>query len=320
MSPRDSCRLPPPLEPDRAQLGTFVRTMFKHATPGNWVSLRSFPDDDAKAPPSKITAVRLNGKPEILIDKAYNDALLAAKAERRTVFCPPVATFAIADHAREQDLAEGVAVSVECDKHPQAARKQLETLLGPATIVVESGGTWTDPETGTIEAKLHAHYRLKIPARGAAELAKLKQARALATKIVAGDPTNIPITHPIRWPGSWHRKGEPKLCRIISTSDHEIDLEVALQALQAAAPAAAASNDNPHDNPPTRTGQTGLSCCAISSPPRIIISRSLGWPPNFSPAACTMRRPSIFFVDGWTPRPAPAMNAGRRGTKKSRML
>ena len=44
--------------------------------------------------------------------------------------------------------------------------------------------------------------------------------------------------HPIRWPGSWHRKAEPRLC-VIETADpdREIVLELALEALEAATPA-----------------------------------------------------------------------------------
>ena len=91
----------------------------------------------------------------------------------------------------------------------------MQELLGPPTLVVESGGEWTNPETGEIEPKLHIHYRLKVPARDKAALAALKIARKLATHIVHGDPTNNPVAHPIRWAGSWHRKNEPKLhpCR-----------------------------------------------------------------------------------------------------------
>jgi hypothetical protein len=61
--------------------------------------------------------------------------------------------------------------------------------------------------------KLHAHWRLAVPARGA-ELEDLKLARTLAARLVGGDPSNMPIVHPIRWPGSWHRKAEPRLCEI----------------------------------------------------------------------------------------------------------
>ena len=41
----------------------------------------------------------------------------------------------------------------------------------------------------------------------------------------------------MRWPGSWHRKGTPRLCEIVTVNlDAEIDLDAALTALQAAAP------------------------------------------------------------------------------------
>jgi Virulence-associated protein E len=172
--------------------------------------------------------------------------------------------------AREQDIASGLALSVECDEHPQQARAQLEKLLGAATVVISSGGRWTpedrrDPRAGKHflhpratfdelegraeqlcfddftngsgeEDKLHLHWRLAHPAQGG-DLAKLKQARDLAARIVGGDPSNKPVCHPIRWPGSWHRKAEPRLCQIAALDvDREIDLDAALAALKAAAP------------------------------------------------------------------------------------
>src|SRR5262249_33928024 len=36
---------------------------------------------------------------------------------------------------------------------------------------------------------------------------------------------------PVRWPGSWHRKGQPRLCRIRSITENEVDLDWALQRL-----------------------------------------------------------------------------------------
>src|SRR5262249_24907448 len=106
-----------------------------------------------------------------------------------------------------------------------------------ATLVVRSGGQWTDPATGEVEDKLHAYWRLKEPAQGE-DLKKLKELRRLAHVIVGGDLSNVPINHPIRWPGSWHRKDTPRLCEIVSTDhlDNEIDLDVALAALEAVAP------------------------------------------------------------------------------------
>jgi hypothetical protein len=150
------------------------------------------------------------------------------------VFCPPIATFADKEHARERDIVEGLALSVECDSRPRQARRKLEALLGPCTFVVRSGGVWIDPATGETEDKLHLHWRLQTPARGE-ELKALKQARDLAARIVGGDPSNKPICHPVRWPGSWHRKGEPILCRIDTANpDTEIDLTDALGRLTAA--------------------------------------------------------------------------------------
>src|SRR5262249_15441560 len=64
----------------------------------------------------------------------------------------------------------------------------------------------------------------------------LKEMRRLATTLVNGDRTNIPVNHPIRWPGSLHRKATPRLCEIVSTEhlDNEIDLDEALAILQKA--------------------------------------------------------------------------------------
>jgi Protein of unknown function (DUF3987) len=133
-------------------------------------------------------------------------------------------------------------LSVECDEHPQTARRKLEAVLGPATFIVASGGDWTDAETGEIESKLHLHWRLMIPARGAA-LADLKLARALAIDLVGGDPTAKSIVHPLRWPGSVHRKREPRLCRIVQATAHEIDLAAALAVLKDAPKATDGSSD-----------------------------------------------------------------------------
>ena len=179
-----------------------------------------------------ITFVRLT-EGHGLIDKAYDEAARAANAGVNVVFCPPVATFS-GRNAKRVNVVDGVALSVELDAHPQAARRHLEELLGPATVVVASGGMWLNPETGESEPKLHMHYRLRKPARDE-DRELLGKARRFATEIIGGDTSNIPISHPIRWPGSWHRKGEPKLCRIESlNADREIELTDSLGILRKA--------------------------------------------------------------------------------------
>jgi AAA domain len=226
-----------PLEPDRDQIEIFADAMFRHAAPAGIVSVRAFYEDDSSKP-FRITPAALCGGLKFLMDIAEDDARRAANDPKKVVFCPPLATFSNTKHAREQDIAEGLVLSVECDKDPAAAAAKLKRLLGAPTAVIKSGGTWIDPENGEIQDKRHLHWRLRTPARGTADLAKLKQARDLAARLAGGDPSNKPVCHPIRWPGSYHRKGEPRLCAIETIDpDREIDLDAALTALTAAIPA-----------------------------------------------------------------------------------
>lgn len=218
------------LEPDRNQLEIFIDALFRHAGDQGFVSVRSFYENDTKS--FRITPASLAGGFKFLVEVAEDDSRRAANEPRPVVFCPPVAIFANDKHAREQDIALGLAITVECDSHAQEARAKLEQLLGPATLVVRSGGQWTDANTGEVGDKLHLHYRAKTPAGDKEQLAKMKYARILATNLVGGDASNKPICHPIRWPGSWHRKSAPKLCEIESAfPDNEIDLDEALKKL-----------------------------------------------------------------------------------------
>jgi hypothetical protein len=219
------------LEPDRAALEIFVDAIFRHAGTQGFVSLRGFFEGDASKP-FRITPVSLAGDLKFLVDAAEDDARRAALDPKAVVFAPPLAVFAIKERAREKDIALGLALSVELDQDPQQAREQLEQLLGPATITVKSGGLWTDPKTGEIHDKLHLHWRLAKPAAQGVAIAKLKEARDLAARLVGGDPSNQPVCHPIRWPGSWHRKAAPRLCAIETANpDAEIDLDAALATL-----------------------------------------------------------------------------------------
>jgi hypothetical protein len=227
-----------PLEPDRDQIEIFVEALFRHCATkdgGGIVSLRAFYEGSDNV--ARITPISLKGGLRFLMEAAEDDARRAANSPKPAVFCPPVCTFATKAHAREQDLLEGPALSAELDAEPKAAMEKLAYLLGPPTVVVRSGGIWTNPTTGEQEDKLHAHWRLNKPARGKDDLAKLKRAREISTALVGGDPTNVPVCHPIRWPGSWHKKSAPRLCQIISTDlDREIDLDTALAALEKITP------------------------------------------------------------------------------------
>jgi hypothetical protein len=234
------------LEPDRDQIEIFVDAIFRRAAEG-FVSVRGFfegsKDELFRRTPAKLLADR-----KFVLEVAEDEARRAAQNPRPVTFCPPLATFSDKVRAREQDIVEGVPISVECDEHPQQARITLEDILGPATCVVRSGGIWTNGD-GEIEDKLHLHWRLTKPISGKPNLDKLKLARKIAASIVDGDPTCVPINHPMRWPGSWHRKAEPRLCKIETlNADIEIDLDDALKRLTAAAAAKSTKANSKSDN------------------------------------------------------------------------
>jgi hypothetical protein len=222
-----------PLEPDIDTLEVFVDAILRHRGNEGFLSLRSFLEHEENAPAFRITPVSLKGNFKFLISCVIDDARRAAQAPKPVVFAPPLCIFDNRDHAREQDILAGLVLSVECDRNPHEARKQLEELLGPPTVVVSSGGQWIDNDD--VQDKLHLHWRLAQPARSLDDLAALKGARMSAARLVGGDGSNNPVCHPIRWAGSYHRKQEPRLCSIIAL---EPDVEITLADAVAALPPA----------------------------------------------------------------------------------
>src|SRR5689334_16096853 len=151
------------LQPDPAELERFVEALFRHAGEGGTVILRAFYDDElAKRrdeKPYKTRTVRLNGAGlGPVVAAAVKLAGEALEPKRPVVVCPPIATFN-GGRAREADLLEGLVLSVELDERAAEAVAKLRAVLGPPTLVIASGGEWTDPATGEIQPKLHAHWR-----------------------------------------------------------------------------------------------------------------------------------------------------------------
>src|SRR6056297_3667795 len=121
---------------DRDQISTFVETLFPYASEGGFVALRAFDDREKGKPAFAIEAVQINGAGLApVIDHAATLAERCANAAQAIVFCPPVVTFKTADNAKAENVSEGVALSVDCDQAPYAAREKLESLIGPATII-----------------------------------------------------------------------------------------------------------------------------------------------------------------------------------------
>ena len=117
------------VEPDRTQIEAFVMGMFRHADLRGFASMPGFQDNSANKV-FRITGAPLSGGLDFVVDVAEDDARRAANSPEPIVFCPPVATFASKDRARERDISEGLALSVECDRAPTAARDKLEQILG----------------------------------------------------------------------------------------------------------------------------------------------------------------------------------------------
>jgi Protein of unknown function (DUF3987)/Primase C terminal 2 (PriCT-2) len=216
--------------PDREGLASFCHAMFKHAQPNGVVSLRAFKDNGADSHAIFVDPVNV-GHPDF-IEIVFERARQAAFWHEPAVFCPPVMTFRDGKNAKTENILEGVALSVECDCTPTEALETLRGILGEPTIVSASGGEWENPETGEVERKLHLHWRLQNPTRDIASHTLLREARDIATKLVGGDPSAVPLVHPLRWPGSWHRKKTPRISEIVGLSENEIDLLCALRSLR----------------------------------------------------------------------------------------
>jgi Primase C terminal 2 (PriCT-2) len=219
------------LQPDRAAIETFIDVLFRYADPENYISLRAFHDLEDGAP-LFVEAVKV-GDPELL-NRVCNRISEAANHDEPYVFCPPVCTFNNAEGGKFKDLAEGVCLMVECDENPEAAHEKLTEILGPPTCVVFSGGVWLNPVTGKPEAKRHLYWRLSEPAAEAEAFEQLKEARRLAADHAGADKSAVSMVHPLRWPGSWHRKDptKPRLARIETNPDAEIELSFALERLR----------------------------------------------------------------------------------------
>ena len=132
------------LRVDTVQIATYARTVFKHAIPDLFISLRAFFEEDAKGPLA-VEAVGCGDGLQLVIDAAVRMAHQAANSPQATVFCPPPATFRDATSARECNLSQGLVLCVECDSYPSTAKDKLESLLCPATLTVASGGEWANP-------------------------------------------------------------------------------------------------------------------------------------------------------------------------------
>lgn len=226
------------LQADGAQMRQFLDTIFKRCEGvTGWIALRAFEHErEGRAVANQWVPFG----PETLMAAVTAATQVANRTgERRAVFSPPVAIFGEGlnkDNARfagEANVVCAPAIAVELDKEPQESLARLVKVLGEPTLTIASGGVWNG------EPKLHAYWRLGEPAMTENAKAALKTARKMATKLVDGDGTAVALSHPMRWPGSWHTKNEPTLCRVVGGDpNRDIRLQWAVEALDEALMAA----------------------------------------------------------------------------------
>lgn len=237
------------LQADAAQMRLFLNTIFKHcaATEG-WVVLRAFEHEREGAAIVNMWVPFDRDLSLIAIETATHVANRAG--ERRAVFSPPVAVFGEGMNDKgdkrfggERNVIAAPAVVVELDSNPQAALEKLVGVLGEPTLVIASGGVWEG------QPKLHVYWRLGEPARTPEDRATLKHVRLMAARLVGADESGVSLSHPMRWPGSWHTKGAPQLCKIIG-GEHgrDIKLSWAADALQEAIDEAGIDLDKRHSS------------------------------------------------------------------------
>jgi hypothetical protein len=217
---------------DRCELQRFFEVLFRDASDDSFVSLRIFDQHDRSKLPW-IEGIKVGDTR--LIDEIEAAAIRAARALAPAVFAPPVSTFNNLTRARRDNLVNGLAIAVDLDKGDTGENlKKLEYLIGPATVVVRSGGSWTDPATGKDFAKRHVYWRLSEPTNDIASHNLLILARHDAALLVGADLSGASPVHPFRWPGSVHTKdpAHPVPCRIERINEQaEVHLEDAAEKL-----------------------------------------------------------------------------------------
>lgn len=189
-----------PVAPDAAQAIAFFKVLFP-ARNGESVHMRAVPEPkDGRHPRNCHYALDENFDDNV---RGFLD--WCAVDGRAAFFLPGIVKGAGTGKA---DVLNLPAVLVDLDKgQTNENLKATEALLGPASIVVESGGA-TDAGP-----KLHAYWCL---ASGGDNVGQVCAAREELAKRYGGDPAFKQAAQVIRLPGSVHFKGAPKLVKLRS--------------------------------------------------------------------------------------------------------
>jgi hypothetical protein len=260
------------VSPDPAQTHVLLDAVFRYVENG-YLALRVFHQSRGDLPALVCEDIAIDDTAAV-VDAITRLIGFAATSAEPSVFAPPMAVFSRSGTARTEDVAEAPTLIVELDAgDTTAAITRLEHIIGPATVIVRSGSTWTDPASGTTHPKRHAYWRLSEPTRTRDDHNRLYVARRDAALLIGADTTGAPVVHCYRWPGSLNRKDpvNPTLCTIERiTPDAEIDLADAAERLADALEAAGipATERAQGDN----SGANGASNPALRADPARVAS------------------------------------------------
>lgn len=188
------------IEPDAKQALAFFAALYPSGR-GEIVHFRGVPEPRDGRHPHNL---------HYALDEHFSDNVRGfldwCRAESRAAFFLPGTVRGAG--TGKADVESLPAILIDFDKgRPDDNLKAVEALLGPATLVVESGGMVEG------QPKLHAYWRLTEPATGKQIEAACQAREALAVRF-GGDPAFKQAAQVIRVPGSVHFKGEPKLVQL----------------------------------------------------------------------------------------------------------
>lgn len=185
---------------DPAAIGAFCGVVFNGLE--GFCAVRMFAEKGAPSRPGVFGWVPINAD---LPDQLTKAATWAA-GEGLACFVIPGAV--PEGRAKAEDVSAFHCVLADVDAPPIATKRAyLEQHIGPASLVVASGGL-----TDAGEEKLHLFWRLDAPT-APDEVCALRA--ALADKVGA-DPAFARAHQPVRLPGSVHGKGAKRPVRIVA--------------------------------------------------------------------------------------------------------
>lgn len=190
-----------PLEPDHKAALTFFATLYPTGR-GEIIHFRGVPEPKDGRPPHNL---------HYALDEHFADNVRGfldwCKADRRAAFFLPGVVQG--NGTGKKDVLSLPAIVVDFDKgNPDESLRATEKLLGPATIVVQSGGR---TEHGP---KLHAYWTIGGSASEDAGVSLACRVREALALRFGGDPAFKQAAQVIRVPGSIHFKGVPTLVQL----------------------------------------------------------------------------------------------------------